>query len=181
MNKGPFKNDVTRAGGEGGPKKVQKTVTSIVQNSKFYCLDGDKGGGGSKNSVFCDDVIFEWPHRYRYLNASFLYSRWIKPGTTIISDCWKAYDTIPVLQECDYEHLKVNHSVEFVNSEGDHTNKIEGHWRVAKAPLPKYGRRKYHMSSYLAEFMWRYERKGTDLFLAMLDAISKVEFLPVIE
>ena len=48
----------------------------------------------------------------------------IAPGTTIISDCWKAYDT---LNQHDFEHLIVNHSIEVVNSDGDHTNKIEGH------------------------------------------------------
>ena len=35
---------------------------------------------------------------------------------------WKHY-------EIEYEHLKVNHSIQFVNDDGDHTNKIEGHWR----------------------------------------------------
>ena len=114
--------------------------------------------------------------RYRLLNlnkSGILHFSWILPGTTIISDCWKAYDT---LSREDYIHLKVNHSLEFVNSDGDHTNKIEGHWRVAKAGLPKFGRRKYHMSSYLAEFMWRYEHKGDDLFTAMLEAMSTLDF-----
>ena len=109
---------------------------------------------------------------------SFSFYRWIKSETTIISDCWKAYNSIPALDDKDYMHLKVNHSVEFVNSDGDHTNKIEGHWRVAKSTLPKFGRRKYMMSSYLAEFMWRYEHKDDDQFLAILHAMSTVKFLP---
>ena len=46
----------------------------------------------------------------------------IAPGKTIISDYWKAYDS---LNQHDFEHLKVNHSIEFVNSDGDHTNKIK--------------------------------------------------------
>jgi len=50
--------------------------------------------------------------------------RWIKPGSIIISDFWKPYD---VLNELGYTHCKVNHSVEYVNEDGDHTNKIEGH------------------------------------------------------
>ena len=33
----------------------------------------------------------------------------------------------------------VNHSQEFVNEEGDSSNKIEGHWRQAKVKLPPFG------------------------------------------
>ena len=49
---------------------------------------------------------------------------YLLPGTTIISDYWKPYD---------------NHSIEFVIINGDHTNKIEGHWRKAKKHLPPFG------------------------------------------
>ena len=51
---------------------------------------------------------------------------WIEPGTTIVSDCWKGYVN---LEKYGYQHKTVNHSVEFVNSEGYDTNKIEGQWR----------------------------------------------------
>ncbi|CAC5396874.1 unnamed protein product [Mytilus coruscus] len=61
----------------------------------------------------------------------------IKPGTTIISDCWKAYD---FLGSEGFEHLKVNHSVNFVDPEtGAHTNTIESTWHALKKSLPKYG------------------------------------------
>ena len=38
----------------------------------------------------------------------------IKPSTTIISDCWKAY---ACLKDHGYTHLTVNHSMEFINPE----------------------------------------------------------------
>ena len=47
----------------------------------------------------------------------------------IISDCWKAYCN---LEKHGYTHRTVNHSQEFINEQGDSTNKIEGHWRQAK-------------------------------------------------
>ena len=58
--------------------------------------------------------------------------KWIEPGTIIVSDCWKAYCN---LEKHSYIHRTVNHSKEFVNENGDNTNKIEGHWRQAKCKL----------------------------------------------
>ena len=65
-----------------------------------------------------------------------LIQKHIAPGTTIISDCWKAYCN---LEKHGYEHHLVNHSKEFVSDEGFHTNKIEGHWRQAKSKLANFG------------------------------------------
>jgi len=49
----------------------------------------------------------------------------IKPGTTIMSDCWKAYNT-KVLEEAGFNHLKVNHSMNFVELDtGAHTQAVE--------------------------------------------------------
>ena len=88
--------------------------------------------------------------------------KWIEPGTIIVSDCWKAY--------CN---RTVNHSKEFVNENGDNTNKIEGHWRQAKCKLPKFGVRKHLFSTYLAEFMWRYMHRNEDLFAVFLIDVKK--------
>lgn len=68
----------------------------------------------------------------------------------------KAYTN---LEKHGYQHSLVNHSKEFVK-DGDHTNKIEGHWCQANAKFPAFGICKYMVSSYLAEFLWRYEHKG---------------------
>ena len=74
--------------------------------------------------------------------------QYIAQGTTVISDCWKAYDC---LEKEGYVHLKVNHSVNFVDPiTGAHTNTIERRWRHTKALVPKYGRRKYFFVGYLA-------------------------------
>ena len=58
----------------------------------------------------------------------------IKPGNTIISDCWKSYDC---LSQEDFEHLTVNHPVNFVDPQnGCHTQNIENLWWQVKRQLP---------------------------------------------
>ena len=71
-------------------------------------------------------------------------------------------------------HRTVNHSIEFVNDDGDSTNKMEGHWRHAKVKMPPFVVRKHHFSSYLAEFMWRYRNKNNDLFEMFLQDVKKI-------
>ena len=76
-----------------------------------------------------------------------------------------------------YRHFMVNHSKEFVNAAGQSTNKMEGHWRQAKAKLPYFGVTKHEFSSYLAEFMWKYMNREDDLFQKFLKAAKR--FYPV--
>ena len=72
----------------------------------------------------------------------------IEPGTTIISDCWRAYNC---LSTEGFKHLTVNHSMNFVDPQtAAHTNTIERRWRDVKNLVPKYGRRKTHFVGYLA-------------------------------
>lgn len=79
---------------------------------------------------------------------------WVLPGTTIISDFWKAYDC---LNDEGYRHAKVNHSLNFVNPEDRSifTQNIERIWRDARGGVPKYGRRDDHFVGYLAEFLFK--------------------------
>lgn len=65
-----------------------------------------------------------------------LIKQWIRPGTMIYSDMWKAYQAIPRCEGYNFGYKTVNHSVEFVTSEGIHTNCIEGFWAILKAKIP---------------------------------------------
>ena len=95
----------------------------------------------------------------------------ISVGSTIVSDCWKAYHN---LSDHGYLHQTVNHSVEFKNDEGFHTNTIEGHWRQVKAFLPSFSRKKAHQPSYLAEFLYRYQHPKENLFSHFIQDIAKI-------
>lgn len=106
-----------------------------------------------------------------------LIKKTVKRGTTIRTDCWKAYGC---LSRNGYRHKTVNHSnkdkrYRFVAEDGTHTQRIESHWR----PLKDYFRarhvRRSHFAAHLAEFSWRrfHKKKGDDLFRALVSCIRK--------
>lgn len=95
----------------------------------------------------------------------------IEPGTTIISDCWKAYNC---LSQSGYEHMTVNHSMNFVDPDTQaHTNTVERLWREVKSKVPLFGRRRKHFAGYLARsmFMMAY-KNGNKRFHAFLEAAA---------
>ena len=103
----------------------------------------------------------------------------IKPGSIIFSDCWKAYPiAINELYEYDSmnpSHQTVNHSVEFKSKDGVCTNTIEGNWNGIKS-----GMTSRHMNPRTAEnkimvFIWRRQNKG-NLWNALMHALAEVEF-----
>ena len=154
-------------GGRGKRVQIDESKFGKPKYHRVHKVEGQWVFGGiEEDSRKCFMVAVEKRDRETLLP---LIEKWILPGTTIVSDSWKPYD---ILSELDFEHLKVNHSKEFVNEDGDHTNKIEGHWRQAKASFPKFGVRKKYYSSYLAEFIWRYRNKGQDLFETFINDIK---------
>uniref|UniRef100_A0A0B7BNS8 ISXO2-like transposase domain-containing protein n=1 Tax=Arion vulgaris TaxID=1028688 RepID=A0A0B7BNS8_9EUPU len=91
----------------------------------------------------------------------------ISPGTTIVSDQWRAYNGVANI--VGYDHLTVNHSRNFVDPiTGAHTHHIERLWRSAKEENKRRnGTRRHLLESYLCEFMWRrrYLSAGIDAIL----------------
>ena len=79
--------------------------------------------------------------------------QWIRPGTTIMSDCWRAYDC---LSSENFVHQAVNHSQNFVSPDsGAHTQNIERLWRDVRGGIPRFGRSEKHLVGYLAEFLFK--------------------------
>jgi len=73
-----------------------------------------------------------------------------RTGTTVISDCWAAYQD---LDAQGYTYRTVNHSTGFVDQRaGAHANTIESTWRHVK------GDNIYHLAHYKLEAKRRAER-----------------------
>ncbi|OAD72010.1 hypothetical protein PHYBLDRAFT_169919 [Phycomyces blakesleeanus NRRL 1555(-)] len=49
----------------------------------------------------------------------------VKPNSIIHTDCWAAYGGLTSVVDMNYTHRTVNHNVEYVTSDGIHTNTIE--------------------------------------------------------
>lgn len=105
-----------------------------------------------------------------------LIQQWIHPGTTIISDSWRAYNGI---QAAGFAHQTVNHHYNFVDpATGAHTQTVERMWRSVKFRNKKQsGTARDFMESYLAEYMWRTRLNGRDPFTTILEDIAA--FWPV--
>lgn len=98
----------------------------------------------------------------------------VLPGTTVYSDCWRAYSK---LGEEGYNHLTVNHSLHFKDPEtGVHTNTIEGLWQKVKYDphIPKFGLRDGMLDGYLSVFMWLRKNAGKDYYMQFIKDAGKV-------
>ena len=96
----------------------------------------------------------------------------IRHGSTIISDCWSAYQCL----SCeDYNHLTVNHTYHFVDPETlAHTQNIECLWWQVKRQLPETYTRHDQLYLHLCEYMWRVLRKDSDdIFISFLQDASR--------
>ena len=101
--------------------------------------------------------------------------RWIRPGSRIISDDYRAYDNISTIDGGIYTHDVVKHSENFVHPQDPniHTQTIEGLWMHAKKKMRRQnGTSRELFNSYLSEFIWRYEA-DENLFRSALVLISK--------
>ena len=99
----------------------------------------------------------------------------IRPGTTIMSDLWRAYGGIVAIQGMGFNHLTVNHSLNFVDPlTGVHTQSVERSWKSAKERNKRHnGTHRHMLDSYLCEWMWRQRHQNNvDLFEHILTSIA---------
>ncbi|XP_076635492.1 uncharacterized protein LOC143348781 [Colletes latitarsis] len=115
----------------GGPDKVVEIDESKFGRRKYHRghrVEGQWVFGGVERE---SGKVFLVPVESRDTESLLsVIKQWVLPGTTIISDCWKAYN---ILEKEGYKHLTVNHSLHFKDPEtGVHTNTIETTWRHTK-------------------------------------------------
>lgn len=101
------------------------------------------------------------------LNALCL--QYVKPGSIVVTDGWRGYAEFK--RNEDFSHKSVNHSIEFVNAEGYHTNNIEGTWSGMKSVIKPRMRIRSLMQGKLFEFIWR-RKHGDDLWQSLLNSIK---------
>ena len=94
----------------------------------------------------------------------------ILPGTTVMSDLWRAYGGINAM---GFNHFTVNHSINFIDPiTGAHTQNIENSWKLAKKRNKKQnGTHRAMLDSYLCEWMWRQKNRNNVLFDRILHDI----------
>lgn len=98
--------------------------------------------------------------------------RYIKEGSVIHSDEWRAY---LCLSDEGYQHATVNHTEEFRSESGVCTNNIEGIWSLAKLRIKKMkGVFPDKIELLLAEFMYRYRygHSNGDVFWRLMHYIK---------
>lgn len=138
----------------GGPGKIVE-----IDESKFGKRKNNQGrivegswifGGIERETKQCFAVRVEARDAATLIPLCLQY---IKPGTTVYSDCWKAYSS---LSDHGFLHQTVNHAENFVDpATGVHTNTIERCWRDIKSWVLRSGIRKYHYERYLARYMFQ--------------------------
>ena len=151
LNESLYMNTIT-LGGEG--KRVQ-IDEALIRKRKY-------NRGRSKKQIWVFGAVEEGdsePHPLfikRVENRSAwtlipLICKHILPGTTIISDEWRAYSCLDIL---GFPHLTVNHSEHFTDpSTGASTNLIESIWSRLRRSFPLTGLKERFIDDYIGCFV----------------------------
>jgi transposase-like protein len=96
----------------------------------------------------------------------------VKPGATIITDELKSYRGL----DAHYQHEIVNHAETYVDGQ-IHTNGLENFWSLLKRSLggTYVSVRPFHLSRYLDEQAYRYNRRAFDDAGRVSDVLGGIE------
>jgi UDP-N-acetylmuramate-alanine ligase len=75
----------------------------------------------------------------------------------------------------EYVHHAVNHSKEFVDDDGHHTNNMEASWRTIKMKVPSRKRNHNILQEHLFEVMWRNQNVG-EVWQSLLNALQEIMY-----
>ena len=105
-----------------------------------------------------------------------LIQKYIRPGSIVYSDYWRAYGGIPDLPGYNFKHGTVCHDRHFKDPvTGVHTNTIEGRWARVKAAIPCRVYNLLTLQEYLSEYVWRHHNKGR-IWNAFLECLAQIRY-----
>ena len=122
-------------------------------------------GSGELRLELCPD------NRRDALTLTQLVTKYVHPGTTVISDCWRGYNS---LDAAGFIHLTVNHSKNFVDPvSGSHTQTIESSWRALKKRISRGGvnLKKDLDGLHFGEYLW-FKKYGKTAFENLVKHIA---------
>jgi transposase-like protein len=148
-----FDGMVVKASPLGGPGRNVEIDESKFGKRKYnrgHRVEGKWVFGGIERE---SGIAFMIPVENRSKDVLLcIIKHFILEGTTVISDCWKAYDC---LEDEGYQHLAVNHSLTFKDPEtGAHTNNIEGSWRHAKEVVGTHNRQVDFLAGKISKYLF---------------------------
>ena len=166
-----FIDHPTTIGGPGSIVEIDESKFGRRKYNRGRYVDGHWVFGGIERGTG-DCFMVEVADRSASTLLPIIFTH-VRPGTTIISDEWRAYSS---LASRGMIHLTVNHSLNFVNpSNGAHTQSIESTWSQIKRMIRSSGVMNTSSDlfpTYLQEFLWRRKFKDKDHFESILDAIK---------
>ncbi|XP_033646441.1 uncharacterized protein LOC117305688 [Asterias rubens] len=156
-------------GGPGMTVEIDENKLGRRKYSRGRLVQGEWVLGGICRETK-ETFLIEVPKRDSETLISLL-KEYVAPGSTVVSDCWKADDC---LGQENVAHLKVSHSLKFVDpTTGAQTKNIACQWGQIKRSLPST-----HANSStdgfgfrLAEYMWRQQNVSVDHFEQILSDI----------
>jgi transposase-like protein len=158
----------------GGPGYVVEIDESVLSKRKYkrgrlvkeQWVFGGIVRGQSNEKPF----VLELVENRTALTLLEVIQRRIAPGTTIISDGWKAYENISLHNQ--YKHYVINHSKNFVEptNKDVHTQNIENLWKHLKAWIKTKGTNLGgNLEKYLFEYIFK--KKHGDVFDGIMQLV----------
>lgn len=162
----------------GGPNRVVEIDECLLHRRKYQRGRLKELGwvlGGIERPRTPDEVprlFLEKCSDRKQETLEALITKWVLPGTVIVTDSFKSYNH---LDRLGYYHYNVNHSVNFVDpSSLAHTQRIEGLWHWVRAhALPKCGVKLGDLDFYLSAYIYkRFINNNIITFLKDLGKLS---------
>jgi len=159
-----------RLGGIGKIVEMDETKSAKRKYNKGRRIEGAWVIGGIERSANIrngyKNLFLRTIKDRNCTNIDEIVKRYVKPGTTIYTDCWKGYNN---LKNIGYIHKTVNHSKNFVDPiTKAHTQTIEGTWSYLKRSILPRHRNNKNIMIHLKEFQWRRKNRKNNLWIEFL-------------